>query len=301
MDGSSDSLCRLANIRGLGVFRLNTDLLLHYKIRVTAGDFTLSDPIGRRVCLAEISACLWRKPWIGGAPTDAFPLQERTWVKGQLERLIREIANLCRLNTRLRLVEPGAERRLDKLTQMTLARDYFTVPEWEFTLGCRGRPGRHVVKAMQPDQIAAERTRFLYTTLVEAERLDISYPWLLQDPALGSRDATVVYLVGECHGFQLTRDRSAGPTDWRENINTGAVDTWSKLPLSEDFVRRCCAFMQTARLHYGRLDLIVDDIGNHEFLEVNSNGQFGWLDDDTLWLHERVLDCVLSPTSTVNW
>ncbi len=60
------------------------------------------------------------------------------------------------------------------------------------------------------------------------------------------------------------------------------------------------ALMVDARLRYGRLDFIVDDAGRFEFLEVNSNGQFGWLDDpQTLWLHERVLDAVLDSRTTI--
>ena len=58
--------------------------------------------------------------------------------------------------------------------------------------------------------------------------------------------------------------------------------------------------MADARLHYGRLDFIVDEAGHFEFLEVNSNGQFGWLDDpQTGWLHERILDAVLDARTTI--
>jgi hypothetical protein len=36
------------------------------------------------------------------------------------------------------------------------------------------------------------------------------------------------------------------------------------------------------------------------FLEVNPNGQLGWLDEPGAWpLHRAVLDAVLDPASTV--
>jgi hypothetical protein len=59
-----------------------------------------------------------------------------------------------------------------------------------------------------------------------------------------------------------------------------------------------CEFMNAADLKFGRLDFVVD--GNDwAFLEVNPNGQYGWLDDESLSLHHRVLDAILDPDSTL--
>jgi len=57
--------------------------------------------------------------------------------------------------------------------------------------------------------------------------------------------------------------------------------------------------MQCLGLHYGRLDFILhDDI--LYFLECNSNGQFGWLDDkNTMALHREFLAAACDPRTTV--
>ena len=301
LDGSAAALADRCVARGLPVFRLNTDLLGDYAIRVDASGFTLRDPTGRTATLDGITSALWRKPWIGGDdPSDAFPEPERKWVSEQLRALLRELVALCRARGALRLVEPGADRRLNKLAQMTMAARHLNVPAWEYTFGADPTPGTRAVKALIAEPLHHERMRFLYTSIVEAERLDARYPWLLQTPASGSHDATVVYVAGDCYGFRVRRARQDGPTDWREYINTPQADTWEPLTLPDNVAAGIRALMADARLHYGRLDFIVDDAGHFEVLEVNSNGQFGWLDDpQTGWLHERILDAVFDPRTTI--
>jgi hypothetical protein len=301
LDGTADVLRARSEARGLPVFRVNTDLLGQHGVEVGPGGFVLSDPTGRRVALDQVTAALWRKPWLAGEdPAEAFPGPERPWVREQQRALVRELAALCRLRGVLRLVEPGADRRLGKLAQLTLARRHLEVPDWAYTLGAAPPAGARVAKALVAEQLHLPRLRFLYTTIVEGERLDPRYPWLTQAVARGTHDATVVHLRGELHAFRVARARADGPTDWRERINTAEGDAWAPLPLPGPVAEGIRAFMREAGLHYGRLDFIVDGDGRFEFLEVNSNGQFGWLDDpSTWWLHDRVLDAVLDPATAV--
>jgi len=303
MDGTTDTLTRIATERGIGLFRLNTDLLTDYKICIKPGNFEIQDPTGRQVRLSELEACYVRKPWInGGEPWLAFPETEQAWVKGQLRRMVRELLNLCRLRGVLRLIEPGADRRLDKLTQMQVAACYFDVPQWEYLFNCRADPGERVTKPLDPEVVETPWRRFVYTEVVEASHLDPRYPWLIQDKAPGIHDTTVVYVAGKCFAFRIARRRDEeGPTDWRENINTTHSDTWERYDLSDNLVLSCRNFMRDVGLLYGRFDFIAEDSGRHWFLEVNSNGQYGWLDegDDTFAIHHAVLDAVLDSANTI--
>ena len=57
--------------------------------------------------------------------------------------------------------------------------------------------------------------------------------------------------------------------------------------------------MQRLGLRFGRLDFLAGD-GELSFLEVNSNGQFGWLDNPDGWpLHRAVLESAFDPTSAI--
>ena len=58
-------------------------------------------------------------------------------------------------------------------------------------------------------------------------------------------------------------------------------------------------FMKRLGLRFGRLDFLKTE-QEVTFLEVNSNGQFAWLDDPaTFSLHQAVLAAALDPASTI--
>jgi hypothetical protein len=90
-----------------------------------------------------------------------------------------------------------------------------------------------------------------------------------------------------------------GVEDWR--IRNGAhKDNWRPWEMPPGVSERIGSYMQRLGLHFGRLDFIIGEADEVSFLEVNPNGQFGWLDDATVWpLHRAVLDAALDPMSTI--
>jgi hypothetical protein len=302
LDGTADALCALAAERGLGLFRFNTDLINDYMFRVSPGVFIIKDRTGRMVSRPDLTACLWRKPWLGGEDhLGVFPTNEHGWVDAQFKSVVRDIVNTCRNQGLLRLVENDAGRRADKLTQMEVASKYFDVPPWEYLFRWPPNPGERVTKPLSAEVIADHNSkRFVYTTIVRVEKLAPEYPWLIQDIATGTRDTTAVCIAGKIFHFGVIRRRNEGAVDWRENINTDHEDRWERIPLSAGDEEKIRRFMGEMGLLYGRIDFILDErSGKLSFLEVNSNGQFGWLDDETLWLHRVFLDAVMDPITTI--
>ncbi len=301
IDGTADILVELCSARGLAVFRFNIDLWTKYRFAWTAAGFVFTDPTGRSLASAAIEAVLWRRPslrdtpeWEGGTPAD------RAATEAELQTIVREIADWARARGLLRLIEPAGSRRVGRLTQMRVARDYFTVPDWAIGWGLRWPPGRRMVKRLAPEPVGEGRDRYIFVQSVESDRLSPQWPWLLQEIADGDRDATVLYVHGRCFGFEMERTRAdLGVEDWR--IRNGAHDdAWRPWPLPAGAADRIDAYMRRLGLRFGRLDFIV---GGEEmvFLEVNPNGQFGWLDDPEGWpLHRAVLDAVLDPGATID-
>ena len=54
---------------------------------------------------------------------------------------------------------------------------------------------------------------------------------------------------------------------------------WENFELGDDLTNRICAFMDEAKLSYGRLDFLLMN-AMAWFLEVNPNGQYAWLDQE---------------------
>lgn len=241
-------------------------------------------------------AWLWRKPWVPEELTESHvAAAEKKWVLGELRYVFLELAQWAREKGVLRLVDPNAERRMGKIAQMRLARDYFDVPPWTICWGASHPPATRIVKNLAAERIAD--SDFVYARRVDCSQLDPRFPWFLQDVAEGAYDTTVLFVAGRCWGFRYPRPRT-GHDDWRVFIHSDDDPPWVAWPLSEALEQSIQDFMRAAELRFGRLDFVECPSGP-SFLEVNPNGQFGWLDSNDLPLHRAVLKAVLDPANTL--
>jgi hypothetical protein len=301
LDGTADVLVGLCAERGQPVFRFNIDLWASYRFAWTPDGFAFADPSGRAAASQDITACLWRRPslretagWVGGDPN------AREATEAELHALTREIAEWARARGLLRLIEPNGPRRVGRLAQMRVAREFFAVPEWSMGWGVRWPASRRMVKRLTTEPLGPERDRQIYVQSVEAERLAPGWPWLTQAIAPGTRDATALYVAGRTFAFEMEETRAElDVEDWRTRVGAHA-DAWRPWAAPADFAARVDATMRRLGLRYGRLDFLSGD-GEPTFLEVNPNGQFGWLDDPAGWpLHRAVLDAALDPATSLD-
>lgn len=301
IDGSADILVELCSERDVGVFRFNIDLWTRYRFAWTADGFVFHDPTGRSIASDEVSAVLWRRPslrdtpeWEGGSPED------RAATEAELQTIVREIGDWARARGLLRLIEPSGPRRVGRLAQMRVARDLFPTPDWAVGWGVRWPPGRRMVKRLTTEAVGEGRDAYIFVQSVETERLSPQWPWLIQEIAPAERDATVLYVQGRSFGFEMERTRAdLGVEDWR--IRNGAHDDpWRPWRLPDGLAATIDVYMRRLGLKFGRLDFLIDG-STTTFLEVNPNGQFGWLDDPADWpLHRAVLDAALDPKSRID-
>jgi hypothetical protein len=269
-------------VRHLGVdrvFRFNFDLWREYSIRIEPGTFMIQNPTGREVRQAEVAKLFWRKPIsryrlppFSSVPPETLYLEEEVFYA------IREIKNLLWRDGKVVLIEPAAYQRIGKLVQMEIARRHFAVPAYTFSHNMLGRwhPGRmRVAKSLTSERVTD--TTFLWTTPIAEDRLDPDTPWFLQDLVAARWDITVVFVRGRLFAFSLERERFVDKTvDWRE-LGPMASPLWAVHDLPPALATAIAAYMDELGLHYGRLDFLYDGT-NYWFLEVNANGEWGWLD-----------------------
>jgi len=90
---------------------------------------------------------------------------------------------------------------------------------------------------------------------------------------------TVAFVYDRAFAFELDRsafvDRAA---DWRE-LPFDEQPQWQPHKLPEHIEAGVFGFMKELGLHFGRLDLLWGADGYH-FLEVNTNGEWAWLDSE---------------------
>lgn len=255
-----------------GVFRFNFDQFDKYEIGFDLSGFCIVAPDGKTIRSHSISKAYWRKPFsaepeMGGLDGDD------DYVQAEYRYVLNEVVNLLWRDDLFALVEPYAERRTGKLIQLLHANQHFHVPPFEFISNRGSSMTGVVVKSLSNEPIDG---KVLYTTRVEIDDLNRSYPWFLQKYVSAAYDVTVVYVCGELFAFRLKRDFLSDSPDWRKHISY--QQQWVPFVLPADILAAIRAYMDDLKLSFGRLDLLLDTEQRYWFCEVNPNGQFAWLD-----------------------
>jgi hypothetical protein len=278
-DLSADTLIR--RLDSDAVFRFNLDIWQEYEIEIDCDRVLIANPAGRRVESANIAKFLWRKPLTNQQlyPDRSFP-RELVYKEEELAYAMREVWNAMYLSGRAILIDPLSDTIAGKLLQAQIAHRYFVIPEWRVVSGAqtgKSQNDRDWVAKSFTSLRTGDRS-VLFTTRVQTDQLSPASPWFLQCLIAAEYDVTVVVIRDALFAFALARaDFPEGVIDWRRARILTPEQEWSEhaLPLKvADGIHR---FMQDMGLHYGRLDFLLAR-DTYYFLEVNPNGEWGWLD-----------------------
>jgi hypothetical protein len=305
VDGTCDALVRILKETGQPFFRWNVDLWQHYETFFDGACFLFTDPTGRTVDATSTDVVLlWRKPFTDLMTFEALPLEtaDQALAKAQIGQWLQALTGLMKPEGRVRLVEPYADRRLPKLYQLWIAKNFFAMPRSCFSVNEQPSTfGPMMITKPLGDPSVGEQNIF-YTQRIDGAQLFRPYPWFVQEALVEGRDITCVHILGHSHFYECDFLRGEEAIDWRVEINTENQSGWHPLqhPRLAEWVESVNGYMKLAGLHYGRLDFILQRDTLY-FLECNSNGQFGWLDDvNTLALHREFLAAACSQSSVVS-
>jgi len=266
------------------VFRFNFDLWNDYHFEITPKDFFISDPSGREIVNDRVGKALWRKPVSRVAYRPSSRTDEDRYYDGEMLYAMRELANLLWLDGKIVLVEPFAELHAGKFVQLRLAAAHLQVPGYQFRLGVNSIFGENqetVVKSLTMQAVGNDEDReLLFTTKVEDRSLSPDCPWMVQHYIRAHKDITIAFVYDRLFAFELDREVFVERVvDWRELPPDWEQSDWRPHKLPEDVASRVFGFMKDMGLHFGRLDFLWRSDG-YFFLEVNSNGEWGWLDPE---------------------
>ena len=182
----------------------------------------------------------------------------------------------------------------NKLLQMEVASSLgFNVPDTVVTnnpgeaLSFRERIGDLIVKSIAPESLMIEgKVHLFYTTYIRKnEELDLSglcvSPTIFQQVVAKTHDLRVTVVGNEVFACKIeVKGSLSEEIDWRKGIGSNDL-VYSPLDLDEEISMKCVALTSALGILFSAIDLAVDKDGKVWFLEVNPNGQWGFVEENT--------------------
>jgi glutathione synthase/RimK-type ligase-like ATP-grasp enzyme len=143
-----------------------------------------------------------------------------------------------------------------------------------------------IVKGLLPSMSGGVTAKSFFAQLVERERkLDMRRllltPAIFQQPIDPVADLRITVVGSEVFAASIdsrpTAPRIGGVRDWRYRAHASGPD-FKATEIPEHVRRMCVALTKALGLRYAAIDMVVDHAGRLWFLELNPNGQWGFVE-----------------------
>lgn len=144
------------------------------------------------------------------------------------------------------------------------------------------RVGRAIYKPLAGTSVTDEgKFRLIYTTVATADEIDDSIGTtavLVQRFVDKAYEVRLTVVDNDFFAVRIDAKTPSGQLDWRtdyRNLSYEIIDT-------PPYVRQCVSeLMQALNLRFGALDFSVTSNNDWVFLEINPNGQWAWIEENT--------------------
>ncbi|MEV4115129.1 MvdC/MvdD family ATP grasp protein [Nonomuraea sp. NPDC049695] len=297
-DVTADSVVKILNERDVRVFRYDTSYFprnstLTYRSTDTGWLTTLVDTTyGRRsLRLEDVTSVWYRRPTPFTADSSLQEVHQEFAVKESAHAMGGIFSALPARWVNLPAVELRAHY---KPLQLKVARDVgLRIPKTIITNDpeeaarfSRECDGSIVYKALNSGLIHQPGgwPRGLLTTALSEIPLEILprvrySPCIFQELIDKAYELRITVIGGKFFTVRVdSTDGDGKPHVDSRNFLGNLRYTQATLP--DEIENRLRQLMRTFELAYGAIDVAVDQVGEHYFLEVNPAGQFAWLDDE---------------------
>lgn len=265
-------------LKGLQTFRFNIDKPDDYAWDFSRVGFRVTDVRVRLSIDANtLSSFYLRKPMYFEAidiPKDGCL---ENWRREETDALFQDFYRDCESKGLTALIH-NRNTHYGKLRQMRVAEKYFSVANWHIFHGALPNEltsGKWVAKSLTGTPIGEGKMFFVRE--VDPTKLDLSYPWFLQEKIEGEYEVTVVYVNGKLFAYEYPR----AAVEKTNDVRLASIEDpskWKPCELTAAEQSAIRGFMAETGYRFGRFDFIRKD-GELWFLELNPNGQWAWLDE----------------------
>lgn len=285
----------------ISVFRFNTDLFGNYKLKIGGNPFwSIEDGDGNRITDLNTQAIYYRKPLL--PPLSEYEPAYRNFMQREIVACIEGLADsfqgIC-------LSKPYILRQADnKIYQLALASKLgFTIPEALITNDgkaaeafCSAKPS--IIKPISIGKIYDKDDTIVFQTNQVDDNKSINNleycPSYFQEQCEKDYELRVTIVGRKVFAVRIDSQLyEETRTDWRVNPD---LLSYSETQIPKYLEDKCFKLLTALRLDFGAFDFIVRD-NQYIFLEVNANGQWGWLEGK---LGIKISDAIIDYLMEVN-
>lgn len=247
---------------------------------------------GKKIELGRIKSVWYRLPGDSVIPTHIMSPSHREFA-GEVCQVTLE--NIWKAIDCLWMNHPDAiKASARKIAQLKLANELgFLIPDTMVTTDpskskkfYATHAGRVIVKTLQTRvPRLLKRNKSIYTQELKLEDFTkingVRYcPTLFQEKIEKQADVRVTVVGEKVFAAKIhSQDFEDTMIDWRRNRSHKLV--YSVINLPKTISNRCVKMVKQLNLIFGAMDLILTPQGEYIFLELNANGQWGWIEERT--------------------
>jgi hypothetical protein len=290
-DGTADLLFSRIGAKG---FRFNYDIFSDYTVAFRPSCWSIENPTGFKIDSTTATAALWWKAF-------NYFVDQEDFIAEEVKYIFREIYGWFLARNLTRGTPPEFHRYNGKINLLRAAKAHFAVPETICGWGNKIQLAKFSTEQIVAKSLTSGLTstnRALFTTEVQFSKLDVRYPWYLQERIDAKSDVTIFVCGQRLFPFERDRSQLKG-LDWRNQDDFfSSEQLWHPFALSKQQIKSVRAFLSDIGVDWGRLDFMWTG-SKLIFLEYNANGQFVFLDDNNRFgLLDAVVDYLLEKSHT---
>ena len=303
LDVSVDWVVRELRDRSISYFRLNTERLPEFAIVIEPSREVWAMSRGATSYdLSQVRHVWYRRPDLPKSDTLHLNNGELTMAREQWGAIVSGLRSLPEARW-MNLPERNAAAE-SKILQLRLATSLgFKVPRTLITnsredaLRLMDDEGnRVVIKALQAPLLPSkDGSSFVFTerlersSLLEAAAVE-PVPFIVQQEIDPKEDVRVTVVDGKA--VAATPVDQTTEIDWRV---ARPLPAFRPHEASDEILERCVELVRELGLRFGALDLARANDGEYFFLEINPNGEWGWLNkEDELPIATLIADALTS-------
>ena len=268
LTGSTDGTADLLFSKiGNKAFRFNYDIFSDYSVAVRPNSWSIENPTGLKITHSKATAAFWWKAF-------NYFVNEEDYVAEEVKYIFREIYGWFLARSLTKGNNPEFHRFNGKIQILNIASAHFEIPKticgWGNAIKSEKQPKKGIVAKSLTSGLTTTN-KVLFTTEVAFSKLDVRYPWYLQEKIEAKSDLTI-FVCGKTF-FAFERDRSElKGLDWRNQEDIFSLEQkWKPFSLTKKHTEAVSAFLRQMGVDWGRLDFLWTG-SKFVFLEYNANG-----------------------------